>query len=70
LSDHGLSDGSPMTNLGKLLLSYQLQFEVDAKVIAKEIGIIESLLTRIKQGHMPDAKNFARIIVWLTQEEN
>ena len=54
-----------MTNLGRVLLAYQQKFDVDGKELSAELGLHESTLTRIKQGRMPDAAAFARIVAWL-----
>ncbi len=54
-----------MTNLGKALAAYQQKFDVEGRALATRLGIAESTLTRIKQGRMPDAKAFARIVEWL-----
>ena len=53
--------------LGKLLTAYQQKYDVQSKALAKEIGISESSLCRIKQGTMPDAASLAKIMVWLTK---
>jgi hypothetical protein len=57
-----------MTNLGCVLLAYQQKYDVQGVALAKEIGIAESGLTRIRQGHMPDARAMARLMLWLTQD--
>ena len=51
--------------LGKILTAYQQKLDVQSKALAKEIGISESSLCRIKQGKMPDAASFAKIILWM-----
>ncbi len=56
-----------MTRLGQMLSAYQQKFDVQGKAMAREIGIEESTLTRIKQGKMPDAYGLARIINWLME---
>lgn len=57
-----------MTNLAKMLSAYQDKYDVAGKDLAKQIGIAASSLTRIKQGKMPDADGFARIILWMTRD--
>lgn len=54
-----------MKNLALALTGYQREQRITAKILAKEIGIQESGLTRIKQGKKPDATNLAKIIIWL-----
>lgn len=56
-----------MTNLAKVLSAYQGKYDIAGKDLAKEIGIAASSLTRIKQGKMPDADGFAKIIMWMTK---
>ena len=56
-----------MTNLAKMITAYQGKYDVAAKDMAKEIGVVASTLTRIKQGKMPDADGFAKIILWMTK---
>lgn len=56
-----------MTNLAKMLSAYQGKYDIAGKDLAKEIGIAASTLTRIKQGKMPDADGFAKIIMWMTK---
>jgi hypothetical protein len=53
--------------LGDMLGAYQQKFDIESKVLAREIGMSESTLCRIKQGKMPDAEGFARIVLWLTK---
>lgn len=57
-----------MTHLGQVITAYQQKFGVEGKSLARRIGIAESTLTRIKQGKMPDAYGFAKIVVWLTNK--
>lgn len=57
-----------MNRLGKTLSAYQQKYDIDGKTLAKEIGIHESTLTRIKQGKMPDVVNFAKVMIWLPWE--
>lgn len=57
-----------MTNLAKALKGYQAMTETDGATLARKIGIEESTLTRIKQGKMPNADGFAKIILWLVSK--
>lgn len=54
-----------MTHLGQTLTAYQQKFDVEGKLLAREIGIPESTLSRIKGGTMPDALGMAKIMLWL-----
>ena len=56
-----------MTNLAKLITAYQQKFDVSGKDLAKQIGVNASTIARIKQGKMPDADGFAKIILWMTK---
>lgn len=56
-----------MSHLGQALAAYQQKFDVEGKALARQIGINESTLTRVKQGKMPDAEGFAKIIAWLVR---
>lgn len=56
-----------MTNLAKMIAAYQQKHDVPGRDLAKEIGIAASTITRIKQGKMPDADGFAKIILWMTK---
>lgn len=53
--------------LGDMFLAYQQKFDVESKPLARELGISESTLCRVKQGRMPDAAAFARIVLWMTK---
>jgi len=54
-----------MTRLGLVLTAYQQKHDVEGKTLAREIGIPESTLTRIKQGKTTDAIGLAKIVMWL-----
>jgi DNA-binding Xre family transcriptional regulator len=57
-----------MTHLAQMLIAYQQKHDLEGKNLAREIGIQESSLTRIKQGKMPDAAGVVKIIAWLFGE--
>ena len=57
-----------MKNLGDVLIAYEQKYDVEARELAREIGICESTLSRIKQGKMPDAFGLAKIVSWLVAE--
>lgn len=57
-----------MTNLARVIIAYQQKHDVEGTTLAREIGIHESSLTRIKQGRMPDAAGLAKLLVWLTND--
>lgn len=54
-----------MTKLALVLSAYQQKHDVDGRDLAKEIGIHQSTLTRLKQGRMPDASGMSKIVAWL-----
>jgi len=41
---------------------------VTAKVIASEMGLSDSTLTRLKQGHKPDADGLVSVLAWLNAD--
>lgn len=51
--------------LAMMLIAYEQKHDLSGRQIAAEIGIDKSGYTRIKQGKMPDARNFAKIINWM-----
>lgn len=58
-----------MTNLARVLSAYQQKHDIEGRKMAQMFDCSESTLTRIKQGRMPDAATFARIVAWLAEEE-
>ncbi len=56
-----------MTNLGHVLGAYQYMKHVRNDVMAKEIGISASTLSRVKGGKMPDAVGMVKIWAWLME---
>lgn len=56
------------TRLGKAIAAYQQLYNVENRVMAEEIGINASTLSRIKGGTMPDAQGMAKIFNWLAEE--
>jgi transcriptional regulator with XRE-family HTH domain len=57
-----------MTNLGLCIAAYQQKHDVENRVMAREIGISASTLSRIKSGKMPDAVGMVKIWAWLVEE--
>jgi hypothetical protein len=57
-----------MHHLAKMLTAYQQKFDIESKTMAREIGIGESTLARIRQGKLPDAQGLAKIIIWLMEK--
>jgi DNA-binding Xre family transcriptional regulator len=57
-----------VTHLGRCIAAYQKWHDFENKQMAKEIGIPESSLTRIKQGKMPDARGLAKLLDWLLRD--
>jgi DNA-binding Xre family transcriptional regulator len=60
--------GNKMTRLGQMITAYEQKHDVQSKQVAKEIGIGQSTLTRIKQGAATDAGNLVKIITWMMKE--
>lgn len=56
-----------MKNLANLLVAYQQKYDVSGKDLAKQIGLSESALSRLKQGKGLDAAALVRIIVWMVK---
>ena len=56
-----------MTNLAIALAAYQHKMDLEGRKLDKEIGIHQSTLTRLKQGKLPDAEGFAKIIAWMVK---
>jgi hypothetical protein len=54
-----------VTRLGEALSAYQQKHDIENRLMAKQIGISASTLSRIKGGTMPDAHGFAKIVLWL-----
>jgi hypothetical protein len=59
-----------VTRLGLALTAYQQKYDVANGRMAKEIGIPESMLSRIKGGTMPDGSSLAKIVLWLSKIQN
>lgn len=57
-----------MTRLGRAIAAYQQKFDLENQVMAKEIGVAASTLSRIKAGTMPDARGMAKIMLWLSED--
>lgn len=57
-----------MTKLALVLAAYQQKHDVEGVSLAKEIGIHESTLSRVKQGKMPDADGLSKIVAWLVKK--
>jgi DNA-binding Xre family transcriptional regulator len=56
-----------MTNLAKLFAAFQKIYDLSGKELAKEIGIAESTITRLRKGKMPDAAGLVKIMAWMTK---
>jgi predicted transcriptional regulator len=56
-----------VTRLGLALTAYQQKYDVANGRMAKEIGISEPMLSRIKGGTMPDGSNLMKIFSWLSE---
>jgi hypothetical protein len=53
------------TNLGLALTAYQQKYDIPNGAMAKEIGIRETTMSKIKGGAMPDSKSLVKILAWL-----
>lgn len=51
--------------LSDIVEAFQQKYDVENRVMAAEIGLAPSTMTRIKQGKMPDAHGLAKIIAWM-----
>lgn len=56
------------TNLSRALWAYIQKYDTTSKAVAKEIGIGDSTLCRLKDGKLPDAVGLLKIMVWLVAE--
>lgn len=59
-----------MTNLGGAIAAFQQKFDMEGRLLAGDIGISESTLTRIKQGKMPDAEGLVKIFAWFLRRQS
>ncbi len=55
--------------LREVLRQYRWAIKQPSKVLAAEIGISGSILSRFENGKMPDAAHLALILRWLLEEE-
>lgn len=51
--------------LGKVIAGYRLANSVDQRVLAKQIGVSKSVLSRIENGCSCDVKALIAILKWL-----
>jgi transcriptional regulator with XRE-family HTH domain len=56
--------------LGKLLRLYRLFEGREQKDIAAEIGIGNTVLSRIEAGRSCDMRTLGKLLAWLTDEDN
>jgi hypothetical protein len=56
-----------VTHLGLALTAYQQKYDVANGLMAREIGISEATLSRIRGGTMPDGNGLAKILLWLSK---
>lgn len=55
----------PIANLAQTLRARRLQKHLSLRDLAEQTGVSVNALSRVERGHVPDLKNFQRIIDWL-----
>lgn len=55
--------------LGEMLLSYRQKKDINARDLAKEIGMSASTLCRIERGNNPDVDTYLKILNWMNRDE-
>src|ERR1700682_1247463 len=55
----------PIANLAATLKARRRAKRLSLRDLADEIGVSFNALSRVERGHVPDLKNFQRIIDWL-----
>ena len=56
-----------MTRLSKMLVAYEQKHDLPAQSVADQIGLNKSTYSRIKNGGIPDAQNFIRVMSWMLE---
>ena len=57
-----------VTKLGQLLLAYRQKKDIQARDLAKEIGVSASTLCRIERGKNPDVDSYLKILNWMNRK--
>ncbi|MEU4193592.1 helix-turn-helix transcriptional regulator [Kribbella sp. NPDC026611] len=60
-----MSDTPAQTPLGDALRSERRRRRLSLRDLADEIGVSFNTLSRVERGHVPDLKNYDRIVAWL-----
>jgi transcriptional regulator with XRE-family HTH domain len=55
----------PITSLGEVLKARRRAKRLSLRDLADQTGVSSNALSRVERGHVPDLKNFQRIIDWL-----
>lgn len=55
----------PISNLGAILKTRRREKRLSLRDLADQTGVSLNTLSRVERGHVPDLKNFQRIIDWL-----
>lgn len=58
-----------MNRLGQMLKLHRTINNIEQQVLADEIGIGKSTLSRIEKGGLPDVQGGIKIMAWLFQQE-
>lgn len=66
-SDKGpkVTDDDPHAGLGEALRTERRRRRLSLRDLADEIGISFNTLSRVERGHLPELKNYERIVRWL-----
>ena len=60
-----MTDESGIPRLGTMLRGRRRERRQSLRDLAAEIGVSLNTLSRVERGHVPDLKNFQRIVDWL-----
>lgn len=60
-----MTDESGIPRLGTTLRARRRERRLSLRDLAEEIGVSLNTLSRVERGHIPDLKNFQRIVDWL-----
>src|SRR4051794_25105283 len=55
----------PISNLGAMLRARRRERGLSLRDLADQTGVSFNTLSRVERGHVPDLKNFQRIVDWL-----
>ncbi len=67
----GIMTNEPnISRLGGMLRTRRREKRLSLRDLAAEIGVALNTLSRIERGHVPDLKNFQRVVDWLEVPAN